>query len=639
MNKKLLQGIIPYPETLAYSGGFFKLTPTTPIFMDSTIEGLGPIISYLAEKIESTTGFLLHQKDIRLQKIRTGIYFTLSAGLDEDSQTAYEIDIEKQAINITAFSLQGLFYGAVTFFHTVCSSFFKTKSQNMNHIKIPCMKIKDWAFFKWRGLLLDCSRHFMSKEFVKMVIDILALYKMNKLHWHLTDDQGWRIEIKKYPFLTGIGGWRGQGENRHGGFYTQDEIREIVKYAESRFVEVVPEIEMPGHAVAALAAYPEFSCTGQKMAVETRWGIFEDVFCAGNAKTYDFLHSILDEVCSLFPSSYIHLGGDEVPVTRWSSCPKCKELMSQKKMKQASELESHLLQNMVDYLKTKKKTAICWDEVTEGVPVRNATVQYWRAFVNEGILSKAASEGYDVIVSPTSHCYLDYPAWKIDTRTVHSLDPYAGLSNEEDKSRIIGVECNMWTEHAPEEWVFQKILPRLLGLAEVGWSGPNKHSFTSLQSRLETQRELLSGMGITAGETISPDLSKPVKTKKPATFTTTMGIHERFIPERAFSKEPNSGFYWTGRPVKKDESFTLTFKGSHLCNSIKVTTQCADIMDNAIKNAVLETSIDGKTFEKVAQFKDGLAEASFEDRKVKAIRIRATVDHDTWIVISDIVIE
>jgi hexosaminidase len=631
-------GIIPFPDKLQFTGGYFSLSPQTPIIADNTIQGITTIMSSLTERIESSTGFLLPVKDKLLQKTKAGIFFVLDDKPEHKQTEEYEIAIEKHSVTIHSKTITGLYYGTITFFQIVYSVFDNKNSESTTRLRIPCMKIADVSRFSWRGLLLDCSRHFMSMEFIKMIIDVLALYKLNRFHWHLTDDQGWRLEIKKYPRLTEVGANRGHEEKHRREFYSQDEVREIVAYAKSRHVEIIPEIEMPGHATAALAAYPEYSCTGRPFEVETKWGIFDDVFCAGNDKTYDFLFSVLDEVCELFPGDFVHIGGDEVPPIRWSNCPKCRKLMEEKKMAKESELESHFLKRISEYLSKKGKKAICWDEATEGDVSSSLVVQYWRSFVSEEILYRALKNGHDVIASPVSHCYLDYPTWQIDSQKLHSFDPCPHDFSPEEQNRLMGIECNMWTEHAPEKWVFEKILPRLMALAEIAWTGPKKQSFKSFRERLSHHENLLNGMGITIGKALSPDYSKKPKLKKPAQIITTMGVHEHFIPECAFAKEKNKGIYRTGRSAKKGESFTLIFKRPQHCSYIKVATRCADVTDNALENGILEISLDGQSFAKLADFRDGFAEAVFDTQKIKALRIMATEDQDSWVAVADIIV-
>ncbi|MFO0385666.1 MAG: beta-N-acetylhexosaminidase, partial [Flavobacteriales bacterium] len=365
----------------------------------------------------------------------------------------YSISMNAQAVHVKASDAAGVFYAIQTlrqmlFQHTAITG----------RILLPCAQIQDQPAFVHRGMLLDCCRHFMSVDFVKRYIDLLALHKMNVLHWHLTEDQGWRIEIKAYPKLTEVGAWRIEKNGlRYGGYYTQDDIREIVAYAQKRHVMVIPEIELPGHAVAALASYPQFSCTGEPIAVQNDWGVFKDIYCAGNDDTFTFLRTVLDEVCALFPAPYIHIGGDEVPKYRWENCSKCQKRMSDEKLSSEAELQTWFINRIAAYLKEKNKQIIGWDEIIEGGIPERAVVQVWRDMEHD---REAASHGHSVVMSPTSHCYFDYGLQSIDLEKVYAFDPVPTTFTAEERALVRGGECNMWTEHAPQELVDSNVFPR-----------------------------------------------------------------------------------------------------------------------------------------------------------------------------------
>ncbi len=333
---------------------------------------------------------------------------------------------------------------------------------------LPAVRIEDAAQLEHRGLLLDCCRHFMSPSFVKRIIDVLALQKMNVLHWHLTEDQGWRLPIDAYPKLTEVGGFRTEADGQvTGGFYTKEDIREIVQYAEERHVTVIPEIEMPGHCRAALAAYPWLGCTGDSLPVPSNWGVFKDVYCAGNDSTMAFMKAVLDEVCDLFPSDVIHIGGDEVPKVRWAHCPKCQAKMKRLGLENEAALQTAFINEMGAHVAKRGKRIMGWDEILEGGLPEGAIVQSWRGM--EGAV-EATHLGTDAVVSPTSHCYLDYPLRSTDLKEVYEFQPVPDAALNQP-GQILGGECNMWTERAPQEQVMAKVLPRATGLAEVLWSG------------------------------------------------------------------------------------------------------------------------------------------------------------------------
>ncbi|MBI3820399.1 MAG: beta-N-acetylhexosaminidase [Planctomycetes bacterium] len=397
---------------------------------------------------------------------------------------SYELTVTTNGVRLVAPGAAGLFYGIQTLLQLGAGT----------AEWIPCLRIEDASQYAWRGLLLDCSRHFMTKEFIKETIDRLAYHKINKLHWHLTDDQGWRIEIKKYPELTKTGAWRDEyGGKKYGGYYSQDELKEIVAYATERFIEIVPEIEMPGHASAAVAAYPELSCLKKKIAVPATWGIFEDVYCAGDEHTYQFIEDVLTEVTALFPSKYIHIGGDECPKARWKQCEKCQFKIKSEKLRNEAELQSYFTRRIVKILAARGRRLVGWDEIMEGGLAEGAVVQAWRS-AKAG--AAAASAGHDVVMSPTSHCYFDFPYAVTDVDKVYSFDPAAGITNIEDKKHILGGECNMWTEYGAQEIVETKIYPRLCAFAEAVWSPKDGNSWPDFRARLGAHLIRLSEMGV-----------------------------------------------------------------------------------------------------------------------------------------------
>ena len=315
------------------------------------------------------------------------------------------------------------------------------------------------------------------------------MHKMNVLHWHLTEDQGWRIEIKKYPKLTEIGAWRDENGTKYGGFYTQADFKEIVKYATERHVTVVPEIELPGHAMAAITAYPDFSCTGGPFKVQTGWGVFADVYCAGNDKTFNFLEDVLKEVLALFPSKYIHIGGDECPKERWKTCPKCQARIKAEGIKDEFELQSYFVSRIEKFLNKSGRSMIGWDEILEGGLAPNAVVQSWRG-IDGGIA--AAKQGHDVIMSPYSHCYLDYGYGSISTEHAYSYEPTPAALNSEEAKHVLGIEGNMWSEHTSTyRDIERQVFPRLTALAEVGWSPKAVRNWQGFQPRLVAQLKRL----------------------------------------------------------------------------------------------------------------------------------------------------
>jgi hexosaminidase len=426
----------------------------------------------------------------------------------------YTLHVDANQIHVSAPTDAGLFRGT----RTLVQLLERYGPQGA----IPFMRITDHPRFPWRGMHLDVVRHFWPVEFVKKYIDLLARYKMNTFHWHLTDDQGWRIEIRKRPLLTTVGGWRNGSQVgpyaaltydtvRHGGFYTQDQIREVVAYAQARHIHVVPEIEMPGHALAALAAYPHAGCTGGPYAVERGWGVFADVFCAGNDSTFALLQDVLDEVTELFPSPIIHVGGDECPKERWKECPRCQARMRAEGLADEHELQSYFIQRIERYLNAKGRRIIGWDEIMEGGLAPNATVMSWRG--TEGGLA-AARSGHDAVMCPVSHCYFDHyqgdPAHEplafggyTPLQKVYAYEPIPTELEPDRHKHILGAQGNMWAEYIlTTDQVEYMALPRMLALAEVLWTPKEMRNEADFIRRLEDEFAQLDRLDVNASRSL-----------------------------------------------------------------------------------------------------------------------------------------
>ena len=424
---------------------------------------------------------------------RMGI--AIDTSLKEDE---YRIEAFKRGLYIHAGGEEGMLYGVTTFYQA-----YQLKGKKVsNGIEMPFFKIQDKPKFPHRGLLLDCSRHFFSVETVKKYIDLLAFYKMNVLHWHLTEDQGWRIQIDKYPKLSEVGAWRTEKDgSRYGGFYTKYEIRDVVNYATERGVTVIPEIELPGHSQAAVASYPWLSCTGEQVEVANDWGVFKEIYCAGNDSVFAFLEDVLTEVMDLFPSKYIHIGGDEAPKYRWEHCAKCQRRIEEEGLKDEHELQSYFITRIEKFLNENERQLIGWDEILEGGLSPNASVQSWRG-MDHG--KHAAEMEHNVIMSPTSHCYLDYGLDAINLERVYSFNPIPEGLEEEFEQYILGGEVNMWTEHVPNDSVLDsRVFPRMIAMAEMLWSGPGG-DFNDFYARLQTHYPILQKMGVEYGLEAEP---------------------------------------------------------------------------------------------------------------------------------------
>jgi len=493
------QNIIPQPqEYIPMPGSFILNSNTKIIYNDLNIKDEA---EWFAAYIEQASSFALPlENNISpdFSKNSITLVYKINQSADLPPRESYELSITDSNIIISAFGEAGIFYGLQSLRQMMSPDFeYKGPVDKVIDRSLPCCVIYDYPAFKWRGLLLDCCRHFMSKDFILRYLDLLALHKMNRFHWHLTEDQGWRIEIKKYPKLTETGSFRKEKDGRiYGGFYTQEDIKEVVAYAEKLHILVIPEIEMPGHSLAALAGYPELSCTGGPFEVTSEWGVFEDVYCAGNDKTFEFTQDVLDEVINLFPSEYIHIGGDEVPKTRWKNCKKCTERLQKENLNNFEELQSYFIKRIDNYLKSKGKTLIGWDEILEGGLSPNAVVQSWRGF--EGGIN-AVRQKHFVIMSPTSHCYFDYPLDKINLEKVYSFDPIPADLTDYESTFILGGECNMWTERAPQELVDSKLFPRILAISEILWRYPVNRDYDEFHNRVKNHNRRLEILGVKYG--------------------------------------------------------------------------------------------------------------------------------------------
>jgi len=510
--------IIPKPQKIEVKSGTFTLNENTIISVSNETKKVG---EYLAEELRPSTKLPLPVENIASDKNRISLLLVDNDNLGDEG---YELISTTDEIKITAKTNAGLFYGCQSLKQLLPPENLYSHGTETQHnvaqspmsainIKwtVPCVNIYDKPRFKWRGIMLDSCRHFWNIDFIKKNIDIIALHKMNIFHWHLTEDQGWRIEIKKYPELTEIGAWRNENGEKYGGFYTQEQINDVVKYAADRFITVIPEIEMPGHSVAAIAAYPELSCSGEKVDVPTTWGIHENVYCAGNENTFNFLENVLTEVFQLFPGDYIHIGGDECPKKRWEKCQKCQQRIKNENLKNEDELQSYFIKRMEKFINKNGKRLVGWDEILEGGLAPNATVMSWRGI--EGGIA-ASKQDHNVIMCPVTHCYFDFSQTeneKIDigggttttTEKVYEFEPIPDELSDEEAKHVLGAQGNLWTEHiATVERAEEMLYPRSCALAEKLWSSKNCSDFGNFEKRLELHLKRLDVLKINYFTTI-----------------------------------------------------------------------------------------------------------------------------------------
>jgi len=517
--------IIPIPYKSEMTGGYFKVTGKTDIVMNSSDENVKNIADGLKVKLSLATGRTITASQITGNQPKHSIFLKIDGSLAEKSgKEGYILSVKKSKIEISAPEPAGLFYGVQTLYQLLPPGIYSSPDSLVDadlDLKIPCIEVTDKPAFPWRGMHLDVSRHFFPKEFIKKYIDLIALHKMNVFHWHLTDDNGWRIQIGRYPLLMEVAAWRADREGipwtecqpqrpgepaTYGGFYSKEDIREIVEYARQRFITIIPEIEMPGHTSEVFAAYPEFSCTGKRTTVQTGsyWPNI-DIFCAGKDETFGFLENVLDEVAELFPSEYIHIGGDEADKMAWKACPNCQARIRKEGLSGVDELQSYFVKRIEKYLNKKGKKMIGWDEILEGGVAPGATVMSWRGY--EGGID-AARQGHQVVMCPGSHCYFDHyqadPEFQPEAigglttvKKVYSFFPIPSELSWKEGELILGGQGNLWTEYisTPSHAEYMA-LPRMTALAEVLWSPRNLLDWDYFLLRLQNQFSRFDRMNV-----------------------------------------------------------------------------------------------------------------------------------------------
>ena len=501
--------IIPQPQSIVEQDGTFTITKATRICLDDQSEEMLRVVGFLNERFRQAAGFEL--ETVGEPERGNFISFRNTAGAPE----SYTINAKPDSIVVDYADGAGAFYAVQTLLQLLPVEIYAQERQTGIDWTVPCCSISDAPRFKYRGMHLDVCLHYFDFEFLKKYIDIMAAHKVNRFHWHLTEDQGWRLEIKKYPLLTEKGQWRKEtvvgslasgvyDGIPHGGYYTQEQVKELVKYAADRYVTIIPEIELPGHALAAIACYPELSCgLEDHYETATKWGVFKQVYCPKES-TFEFLEDVFDEVFELFPSELIHIGGDECPKASWKVCPDCQALIKKLGLKDEYELQSYFVTRMEKYINSKGRQIIGWDEILQGGLAPNAKVMSWLG--EEGGI-KAAQQHHEVVMSPHQKYYLDY--WQADPyseplamsgpttlRTMYEYEPVPEVLTEEEARYIIGVEGCVWTEYMPTpERVEYMAWPRMCAIAETGWTQSNK-DWDGFTRRLEKHFSRLDGMDV-----------------------------------------------------------------------------------------------------------------------------------------------
>lgn len=521
-DKAAVLNLIPKPTSIEVSkGAGYAIKPNCLIFSDN--EGKAAA-NYLKDAIKSRLNITVAVKsaDVPITATSGSISFAISPN-EKYGPEGYNLSVTPKGIEVLAGSPRGLLLSVSTLLQLLPLE---------GKAIIPSVKIFDKPHFGWRSIMLDVCRHFYTKQEVKRYIDLLSFYKFNTLHLHLSEDQGWRIEIKKYPKLTEVGAWRTQADgSKYGGFYTQDDIKDIVAYATSRGIDIIPEIEFPGHATAALAAYPQLSCTGGPFEVQSTWGVFNDVYCAGNEETFSFMEDVLTEVMNLFPNNYLHIGGDECPKVRWKNCPKCQQRIIDNNLKNEFELQSYFIHRIEKFINSKGHQLIGWDEIIEGGLAPNATVMVWRGW-EHGV--QAAKEGHNVIMTPTSHSYFDYTQETIDMEKAYAFNPIPEDLPAEFQQHILGGGATLWTERIPNSDLADFMLfPRAIALSEALWNGKDKEPYANFKVRINREYPRLAKMGVKFGPEgkalrIEPQVDYANKTLHIAITEETSGLDVRY---------------------------------------------------------------------------------------------------------------
>ncbi|QJE97558.1 glycoside hydrolase family 20 protein [Luteolibacter luteus] len=649
--------IIPLPKEMKTGEGSFKFGDETGIRFDKDLE---PVAKLFADDLKARS-----QHEVKLVREELRIMLPSEIRLDLDDSLplksgGYKLEVTPKGVLVTGKDVAGAWYGTRSIIQMMPASGAEVWATTKG-VPIPAVSITDEPRFGWRGMHLDVGRHYFPVDDIKGFIDWLAFHKMNTFHWHLTEDQGWRIEIKKYPKLTEIGGFRDSSPpygnryaddgQRYGGFYTQEQIKDVVAYAAARQITIVPEIDMPGHMAAAIAAYPELGnsdISGYAPKVQTRWGVHPYTL-APTEETFRFVDDVLTELCELFPSQYIHIGGDEAPKDQWESSPRVKELMKKEKMKDGHDVQSYFIKRVETMLEKKGRKLVGWDEIREGGLSPNATVMSWRGEAG-GIAS--AKEGHDVVMASNSHLYFDhYQAPAADETAkgkqfeaiggflpiskVYSYDPVPKALTAEEARHVLGVQAQLWTEYM-KDWdkVEYMAFPRISALAEIAWTPVERKNYDDFRARLDGVLKHYDAAKVKRAEPFDPP--KP-QTKDGSTVETSLESYQEHWAELAYDGKPDT-FFWADRSLKAGDHLTLTLRAAVSGKARVITGGKASRNGDKLGEGVLEASSDGSKWAEVASFKEGIAEGPLPPATT-SLRIRVTKPQENWLIIHEIEVE
>lgn len=648
--------IIPLPLQIEPQQGTFAFTEETAIRFDASLETeaglLAKELKRLSGKETKTYGEML-----RIM-LHSEIYLDIDEKLEAPAG-GYTVVVTPRGVKITGKDAAGAYWGAQTLLQLL-------PAKDALGAKVPAMKINDQPQYVWRGMHLDCGRHFFPLDDLKKFIDQMAFHKLNVFHWHLTEDQGWRIEIKKYPKLTEVGAYRdstppygnrnSDDGKRYGGFYTQEQIKELVAYASARHITIVPEIELPGHAAAAIAAYPALGNTdipNYDPKVCVRWGVHPYIF-APKEETFSFLEDVLTEVCDLFPSKFIHIGGDEAPKDQWKASKFAQEVMKREGLKDEHELQSYFIRRIEKFLASKNRSLVGWDEIQEGGLPKTATMMVWR---DVNWARHALDLGNNVVMAPNAFAYLDHyqrpPAEELakgaefeaiggflTVEKLYNYDPASIGRNDEERQRILGVQAQLWTEYM-KDWkkVEYMAFPRIAALAEIAWLPTNKKSYADFRTRLDGVMKHYDAHGINRAEPY--DVPKK-EAKDGAKIETSMQAYGDHAIEFAYDGRADTCF-WAGRELKQDDHITVTLKAPTAASAeVSVVTggQAGKTSDNGdrLEKGELQATTDGSTWKSIAAFSEGKATGT-APAGTKALRILVTGAQSSWLIVHEITLK